>query len=426
MVLAASLSCGQRDANETVGEAPAAASEHDARASRDHAGEIEGEAGEASDLDRPVEELAAAVCEHGRRTFECDECRYEVGFVRAPSAVTDGGLIATAKAERRRVAVPIALTGEVSFDERRVGHVNSQVEGVIKAVHVALGDRVTKGQPLVEVESVAVGEEEAAYHETEGVLAIARRNFDRVDGLRRENIASEKEYLEAKRELDAAEIREAAARAKLARLGADGSSGGRVTLRSPIAGTVLVLHAVPGEVAFTDEPLATVGDNGAVWVWADLYDRDIAAVKDAQGRHKLAASVSVKAYPRIEFQGTVDLVSPAMDEASRTVKARIHVENRDGRLLAGMFAAVDIFLPAEEEALAVPKHAVLEDEGRAFVFVHHHGDYFVRRPVVPGRSWGDWVEIVDGLEPSQTLVAEGAFLMKSDVLRSKMGAGCAD
>ena len=81
---------------------------------------------------------------------------------------------------------------------------------------------------------------------------------------------------------------------------------------------------------------------------------------------------------------------------------------------------------AAGSAIVVPREAVLEDEGRAFVFVHHHGDYFVRRPVVPGRSWGEWVEIVDGLEPSQTLVAEGAFLMKSDVLRSKMGAGCAD
>jgi RND family efflux transporter MFP subunit len=179
-------------------------------------------------------------------------------------------------------------------------------------------------------------------------------------------------------------------------------------------------------VARTEVSLATVGDNTAVWVWADLYERDIAAVKQGQSAQKLAASISVKAYPGEEFPGTVDLVSPAMDESSRTVKVRVQVNNADGRLLAGMFAAVKLFLPGTDETLAVPCAAVLQDEGRSFVFIHHQGEYYVRRPVVVGRTWAGWIEIKKGLEPSQVVVAEGAFLMKSDVLRSKMGAGCAD
>jgi membrane fusion protein, heavy metal efflux system len=115
-----------------------------------------------------------------------------------------------------------------------------------------------------------------------------------------------------------------------------------------------------------------------------------------------------------------------MDESSRTVKVRVEVKNTDGRLLAGMFAAVKLFLPGTDETLAVPRAAVLDDEDRSFVFIHHQGEYYVRRPVVPGRIWAGWVEIKKGLLPAQTVVAEGAFLMKSDVLRSKMGAGCAD
>jgi cobalt-zinc-cadmium efflux system membrane fusion protein len=69
---------------------------------------------------------------------------------------------------------------------------------------------------------------------------------------------------------------------------------------------------------------------------------------------------------------------------------------------------------------------VLEDEGRSFVFVHLQGEFYVRRPVTTGRTWAGWVEITQGLQPGQVVVAEGAFLLKSDVLRSKMGAGCAD
>ncbi len=88
-----------------------------------------------------------------------------------------------------------------------------------------------------------------------------------------------------------------------------------------------------------------------------------------------------------------------MDESSRTVKVRVEVKNADGRLLAGMFANVKLFLPGADEALAVPRGAVLEDEGRSFVFVHHQGDYYVRRPVTVGRTWAGWVEVKKGLQP---------------------------
>lgn len=381
---------------------------------------------ELADLDRSLEELVELSCEHGKKTYECDACRYEVGFVRAPSSLTIGGLLTTTKAERKNVAVPIALTGEVHFDERRVGHVSTQVEGIIKRVYVALGERVKRDQPLIEVESVAVGEVQSTYLEAQGMLSLARRNFERVAELRKENISSEKEYLQAKQDLETAEIRSVGARGKLTRLGTGGTTGGRVVLRAPLDGTVLVMHAVSGEVVKTDEPLLTVGDNATVWVWADLYERDIAVVKKSQAEQKLTASISVKAYPGQEFPGTVDLVSPAMDESSRTVKVRVQVNNSGGELLSGMFAAVKLYLPGKNETLAIRRHAVLEDEGRAFVFVRYRDDYYVRRPVVTGRRWEDWVEITKGLDSSQSVVTEGAFLMKSDVLRSKMGAGCAD
>ncbi len=399
------------------------------------AGNVQEGAREPSDLDRPVDELFSATCEHGKKTFECDACRYGVGVVRAPTTLFSGGLLQIETVVRERVEIPLVLTGEVRFDERRVTHLSTQAEGTIRQIHVALGDSVKKGQALVEIESIAVGEAQGAYLEAQTVQRLARRNYERLAALRKEKISSEKEYLQATQEWEAAEIRSDGALRKLTRLGMDAtdaaaldqaSARGRLLLRAPADGTVLTLHAVPGEVAKPDQALATIGDNAVVWVWADLYERDIARVTRQQLQKKLRATVTVKAYPGEEFPGTIDFVSPAMEEASRTVKVRVEVKNPDGRLLAGMFATVKIFMAGDDEALVAPMAAVLEDEGRSFVFVRHHGDYYVRRPVSPGRTWGNRVEIVSGLQDGQAVVAEGSFLLKSDVLRSKMGAGCAD
>jgi len=186
------------------------------------------------------------------------------------------------------------------------------------------------------------------------------------------------------------------------------------------------MHAVAGEVARSKTSLITVGDNSVLWVWADLYERHIAVVMREQARKALAAQVEVKAFPGERFEGVVDFVSPSMSETSRTVKLRVTVPNPGRRLLAGMFASVKVFIPGDTVALVVPRGAVLRDGGRSFVFVHHKGDFYVRRPVVTGRAFAGIVAVASGLKGDEVIVADGAFLLKSDVLRSKMGAGCAD
>jgi len=437
------VACNRETPTAKAGDHPRAGSapssdrdapgEHDPHEGGDaHEGHDHG--GERSDLDRPVEELFAATCEHDKRTFECDECRYEVGVVKVPAMLFEGALLERVTAAKRKVEAPISLTGEIKFDERQVAHISTQTEGVIRKVSVGLGERVKKGQPLVELESVGFGQAESEYLEAQATLELARRNHDRQLELRKEGITSEREYLEAKQAYDAAQIRVRSAGDKLVQLGLPpgelASLGGRgrtrLTLRAPADGTVLMLHAVPGEIAKSEEPLLTVGDLTSLWLWADLYERDLARVADQQDERQLQTVVTVKAFPGEEFPGKVDFVGPTMDPATRTVKVRIALANAKGRLRPGMFAAVRLFLPGTEETLAVPTAAVLEDEGRAFVFVQHHDDYFVRRPVQRGRAWGGWVEIEQGLTGGETLVAAGSFLLKSDVLRSKMGAGCAD
>jgi cobalt-zinc-cadmium efflux system membrane fusion protein len=394
-------------------------------------------AARVSDLDQSAEALLAKSCEHGKKTFECDECRYEVGVARVPKAMIDAGLVKTAVAARRKLESPLPLTGEIRFDERHVTHIAPSSEAMIRAVRVSVGDPVVAGAALIELESVALGEAQSQYLESRGALELARRTAARAESLRAEQIASEKEWLQARQENEAAEIRARAAGEKLGRLGLSpaeveglasrGGTAGRGTfvLRAPAAGIVLEMHAVPGELVRPDEAILTVGDLSDLWILADLYEDQLGRVL-AHQKVALKAGVSAKAFPGEVFPGSVDFIAPTMDEKTRTVKVRIAVKNPEGKLRAVMFAAVQLYLPGEAEGLTAPRAAVLSDEGRSFVFVQIEGEFFMRRPVETGRSGLDWIEITQGLTGGETVATDGAFLLKSDVLRSKMGAGCAD
>ena len=396
------------------------------------------EAAKVSDLDRPVEALFADTCEHAKRTHECDECRYQVGVVRVPDKLLQDGLVKTAAVERRPLEIPVPLTGEVRFAERKVTHLSPRAEGVIRKVLVALGEKVSMGQPLLEMESAALGEAESSYLESEATLRLARRALDRQAALREEGISSEKEFLAARQESESAGIRSQAAADKLRRLGlglaeVEGlrktgpvAAQGRLVIRAPAAGTILDMHAVPGEAARPDQNIFTIGDLSHLWVWADVYEGQVRQVLAHEHHGDMRATVTAKAFPGDAFPATVDFVAPSMDEKTRTLKVRVGVPNPKGKLRAGMFVNVELYLPSGADALVIPRAALLSDGGRSFVFVRHHGEYWVRRPVEAGRASGGQVEVTKGLAAGDTVATEGCFLLKSDVLRSKMGAGCAD
>ncbi len=378
---------------------------------------------EGSDLDRPAEALFAARCEHNVPTHQCDECRYEVGVVRVAADLIADGLVQVEPVAARKLDAPIRLTGEIRFDERRVAHMAPVVSGTVKRVLVDLGQAVRAGQPLVELDSVDLAGTQGAAAEAASALRLAEREFERQRELREANVASEKDYQTAHENLETARARASAASRMLAGMG---GGAGRYILRAPIAGTVLDMHAATGEFVESGREIMLVGDVSGLWVWVDLFEKHLAPVSDARRAGTLTATVRVDAWPDETFTGVVDFVGSAMDETSRTVKARISLANPGERLRPGMFADVSLHGEGARESLAVPTTAVVSDEGRDFVFVRHEGDYFVRRPVTKGLLSGDFSEIADGLNPGQEVVTVGAFLLKSDVLRSKMGAGCAD
>ncbi len=392
---------------------------------------------EVSDLDRTVTELFAAGCEHAIPTYQCDECRYETGVVRVRKDLLDGGLVQVQQVALRKIDIPFELNGEIKLDERKVAHISPVVPGLMSKVHVDLGQKVSVGQPLFEIDSPELAGAQGDYLQAQAMFRLTEKNYQRQKELLQSKVTSEREYLEAQQAFETAEVQMEAGKYKLVRLGIYEKemktveaqwltqSAGHYVVRAPIAGTVLFVHATLGELAEPGTDAILIADVSNLWVWGDLYENQMADVNTAWRTGTLTATVTVDAYPTEVFSGTVDFVGATMDESSRTVKIRISLANPGGRLRPGMFAKVRLY-PQGSETLAIPLVSVLSDEGRDFVFIHHEGDYYIRRPVIKGRVMGDLVEILAGLKTDQKVVTTGAFILKSDVLRSKMGAGCAD
>jgi cobalt-zinc-cadmium efflux system membrane fusion protein len=197
-------------------------------------------------------------------------------------------------------------------------------------------------------------------------------------------------------------------------------------IKAPRAGTLTALSLAPGRFVDTTQSLCTIADLTNLWVWCDLYERDLASLLDFMRLHgKAAATVKVVAFAE-PFRGEVDLLGHEVSELTRTVKVRVQVQAHEGRLRPGMFATVEVELPSGRKVTLVPQGAILTDEGQPFVFRHWRDDLWLHRRVVLGESDGEKVEVVSGLEPGADVVVTGGFMLKSDVLREKMGAGCAD
>jgi cobalt-zinc-cadmium efflux system membrane fusion protein len=404
----------------------------------DHEGH--GHAEEASSVS--IEERASEKCEHDIPISDCTECRYEIGLVRVDGCLlkkeNGEGLLRTQKVARTRMAAVLPATGEVALNENAAVHISPRVSGIIESVSVDIGARVKKGDSLLTLASVELGRALAEYERNRTLSELSEKVFLRESKLREQKVGSEQEMIDAQMAFEQHKAELRASEQALHVLGlteedlarmrerSHGDTASFLPIRAPMAGTIIEKHAVPGEMAEPGKDLMLLCDLSSVWVWANVHSRDLAQLLEAEKNGSVPVEISVAAFPDRKFKGTLDYVSATMNEQSRTVKVRATVENPNLELRPGMFCEAAIGLGQEEEVLAAPQTAVLTDEGETFVFKHWKDDFFVRQNIQKGRESFGMIEILEGLQDGETVVTDGAFLLKSDVLREKMGAGCAD
>lgn len=327
-------------------------------------------------------------------------------------------------AQVRELVPSLEVPAEIVADPDRVAIIGSRVSGRIVDVLHNVGDVVEAGTPLVVLESVDVGSAAADYTAARAHAEAARSASQRADRLYEDRIVPERRVEEARADLQAAEAEEAAAATRLRTFGVplplpEGAEAGRVTLSSPISGTMIARSASKGQWVEPSDQLAEVTNVEALWLLGSVYERDIRHVEIGQ-----PVLVEVRAYPGEVFAGTVQLVEATLDESSRSAGIRVVLPNADRRLKAGMFATARItgtHAHEPELLLAIPTAAVQEVDGHTSVFVRDGGGGFTLQRVHLGEQAGSFVEVLNGLSEGDEVVVNGSFVLKGQLLRSSLG-----
>ncbi|MCO6436713.1 MAG: efflux RND transporter periplasmic adaptor subunit [Phycisphaerae bacterium] len=195
----------------------------------------------------------------------------------------------------------------------------------------------------------------------------------------------------------------------------------RYELRSPVAGRVVDHRAAIGESVETSDGLFVVSDNSTMWLMADLYERDLVQLRLGQ-----PVFFTVAGMPGAGFEGSLAWISSQVDDRTRTVRIRADLPNLDGLLRAKMYGSARIILHENEEVVTVPVDAVQTDGCCQLVFVQESGTVFQPRKITLGTSANGVVEVLKGLREGEVVASTGSFLMKTEILKSNIGAGCCE
>ncbi len=335
---------------------------------------------------------------------------------------------------------PISLhvTGIVTPVPSKVVHLRPLAEGVIKQVDVILGDRVRAGQPLVHYDNVALGDHIGQYRQAKASLEVRRISFDRAQRLIELEAIAQQALDMRRSEFEQAQAEVTRIEERMQRFGltiddiqalklhgsteemqaaaAQQREMSINTLRAPFDGVITEYKVAVGNVVDPKEHLLSVTDITTVWVLADVYEPDLGRL--ALGTN---AIIRIETYPDRVFSGLATYVSDTIEASTRAAHVRCVVNNHDALLKLGMFARVTLATRERHEALVVPVDALQHVGGQPVVFIQTGETSFERRDVTVGLTANGLVEIINGLEVGESLVARGSFYLKTALLQERIG-----
>jgi RND family efflux transporter MFP subunit len=308
--------------------------------------------------------------------------------------------VRTEAASMKALDKTVRAAGRIEPDERRTYTIAPKFEGYVERLHVsATGQSVAKGQPLFEVYSPELVSAQREY-------AIAAQGVASLKGAQSEAQAGMRQLADASlARLKNWDISEQQVKA----LAQSGQTKRSMTFRSPVSGIVTEKKALQGMRFMPGDALYQVVDLSSVWVFADVFEQDIGMVKSGA-----KAKVKINAYPDKVFEGAVTYVYPTLKAETRTIQVRVELRNPGLLLKPGMFAQVELAVPARSNTVTVPLSAVIDSGVRRIVLVQLKEGRFEPRDVKLGARSDDYVEVLDGVKDGELVVVAANFLIDAE------------
>lgn len=377
----------------------------------------------------------------------CQKHALKVQFA-SPAAVAKAG-VALGQVVERPMSASVVVNSEIDYDRTRFAKLATRVGGTVWTVEKSLGEIVEAGSVLALIDSADVGRAKADFIQASAAFTVRKRTLDRLTLSAGAGFRTEAERLEAEALVREAEGQlfsakqalvslglpappESATPESLALLGLPDSgrqlaSGNRALsanltpLIAPFRGVVVTRDVVAGEGVDASRVLFEIADTTRMWVTMDVPQAEAHLVALGQRvifRPDDARDESVT--------GTVAWIATAVDEMTRTVKVRADVENPTGALRAHSFGRAQIVLRATPNAVAVPSEAVQWEGCCYVVFVRLTDTIFQTRKVRLGAKDAAYTEVLVGVLPGEVVATTASHVLKSEILKSNLGAGCTD
>jgi cobalt-zinc-cadmium efflux system membrane fusion protein len=337
--------------------------------------------------------------------------------------------IETTAAIALSVPPEISCDAVIDYDRSSYTRISSPASGILKQVNTDLGNTVKKGDVLAVVDSEEFGAAKAAFLETDIRLSQLALEYDRAMRLFEKQISSEKDMLESKTRVDECRVRLSGAKQRLKNLGLtendinrmkkNNDTSSLLSIESPLSGVVVKRNGVNGELVSSSHPLFDIAAVDKMWALLNVHEPDLAKVSMGQ-----QVMITISGLEGNTYEGMVSWISTAIDPATRSLQVRVDVDNTGGRIKAGMFGNARILLAVSSQAIGIPVASVQWDGCCNLVFVKVSDLVYAPRKVKIGFRTGDYYAVNSGLTPGEQVVTQGSFILKTEILKSNIGAGC--
>ncbi len=309
----------------------------------------------------------------------------------------------------------VRTTGEIQEIPENHFDVNSPVQGKVTSVQAMIGDRVGFGQSLAMIQSTDVARLQAEIDQLEAELELAKNNFNRSKLLFEKGIIPEKEYQGAKAMLSSqeAKLRAVTGNLKILTQGSYGREDGTFSLKAPKGGTIVEKKITVGQIINPNDLLFHGIDLSTVWASADIYEKDIAKIKQGQQITASLDGISDKT-----FTAKLSFVDSVLNKDSRTLAVKAIINNPEGLLKPGQFLQLIIHTGAKRNSIIIPRTALVEMDKSDVEGKHKHlvylkiKDKYVPREIEVQSHDSNTVEVISGLKSGEELVTQGAYQLQ--------------